>query len=68
MTAATIAQLIIVLGPTALDLIPKLHAVWSKPELTPEEVLELCSVAKKRYDDYMAEGRAAALAGNASRP
>lgn len=59
MSAALIAQLIIALGPVALDLIPKLIAIWNKPSLTPEEVTELCSVAKKSYDDYIAEAKAA---------
>lgn len=58
MTGATIAQLIIALGPTALDLIPKLAAVWSKRELTPGEVVALCEPAKKSYDDYMVEAKA----------
>ena len=52
-----IAQLIIALGPAALDLIPKLTAIWSKPSLTPEEVDALCAPAKKSYDDYIAAAR-----------
>ena len=60
MNASTIAQLIIALGPTALDLIPKLAGVWKKPELTVQEVNDLCVPAKKSYDDYIAEARAAA--------
>lgn len=55
MNAALIAQLIIALGPTALDLITKLSSVWGKPELTPDEVRELCANAKKSYDDYRRE-------------
>ena len=58
MNAAIIAQLIVQLGPVALDLIPKLTAIWSKPELTVEEVRELCAPAKKSYDDYIVEARA----------
>jgi hypothetical protein len=57
MNAATIAQLIIILGPTALELIPKLAAVWTKPDLTPEEVRELCEPAKRSYDAGLAETR-----------
>ena len=57
MTAQLIAQLIIMLGPVALELIPKLTALWQKPVLTPEEVLELCAPAKRSYDDYLAEAR-----------
>jgi hypothetical protein len=59
MNAALIAQLIVALGPTALDLIPKLTALWGKPTLTPDEVNSLCSTARKSYDDYIAEARAA---------
>lgn len=59
MTAALIAQLIVQLGPVALDLIPKLAAIWSKPELTIEEVTALCATAKKSYDEYIAEALAA---------
>lgn len=58
MSAAIIAQLIIALGPAALELIPKLQALWSKPELTTDEVLALCAPAKKSYDAYIAEARA----------
>lgn len=58
MSAAIIAQLLIALGPVALELIPKLHAVWSKPELTPEEIDNLCAPAKKSYDTYRAEASA----------
>ena len=56
MTGAVIAQLIIALGPTALDLIQKLVAIWQK-ELTVDEVIALCAPAKKSYDDYIAEAR-----------
>jgi hypothetical protein len=58
MNAALIAQLIIALGPTALELIQKLAAIWSKPELTVAEVIELCAPAKKSYDAYLAEAAA----------
>ena len=57
MNAQLIAQLIIALGPVALELIPKLAALWQKPVLTPEEILALCAPAKKSYDDYVAEAR-----------
>jgi hypothetical protein len=57
MNAATIAQLIITLGPTALDLIPKLAAIWTKPELTVEEITALCAPAKKSHDQYLVEAR-----------
>lgn len=57
MTAAMIAQLVISLGPVALDLIPKLTELWSKGELTLDEVQTLCSTSRKSYDDYIAEAR-----------
>ena len=57
MNGALIAQLIIALGPTALELIPKLATIWGQ-ELTPEQVLELCQPAKKSYDEYIAEAKA----------
>lgn len=52
MSAALIAQLIVTLGPSAIQLIEKLVAVWNKPTLTTEEVLELCKVAQTSYDEY----------------
>lgn len=58
MTAAAIVQLIAILGPSALELAPKLAALWAKPELTPEEVTALCAPAKKSYDEGLAETRA----------
>lgn len=72
MTAATIAQLVIALGPTALDLIPRLAAIWHRDALTADEVTALCAPAKKSYDQYIVEARTrlAALSpltvGNAS--
>jgi hypothetical protein len=56
MNAAMIAQLIVTLGPVALDLIPKLMNVWHKPELTKEEVLDLCKVSERSYESFV--GRA----------
>lgn len=53
MPANVIAQLIIALGPVALELIPKLAAVWSKPELTADEVLKICEVSEKTYEEYV---------------
>lgn len=58
MSPATIAQLIIVLGPPALELISRLSAVWNKPELTAEEVEALIAPVKKSYDEYIAAARA----------
>lgn len=59
MTGAMIAQLLIVLGPTALKLIEDLVNVWSTP-MTPEQVVEFCRAHRKSYDEYIAEARAAA--------
>lgn len=58
MGAPIIAQLIIALGPTALQLIQDLITVWHKPSLTPDEVKTICSKAQKNYEDYIAEARA----------
>ena len=57
MSAAIIAQLVIALGPTALELIPRLAAIWHKPDLSSDEVEALCRPAKKSYDDYLNESR-----------
>ncbi len=53
MSAAIIAQLVIALGPPALQLIQDLIALWNKPALTNDEVIALCSKAQKSYDDYI---------------
>lgn len=58
MTGAAIAQLIIALGPVALELIPKLVGIWNQT-LTPDQVNQICSVTKKSYDDYIAAAKAA---------
>lgn len=58
MTAAVIANLIIALGPPALQLIQDLISVWNKPELSVEEVTAICNKAQKSYDDYIAEAKA----------
>lgn len=57
MTGAMIAQLVIALGPTALEFIPKLAAVWTKKDLTPAEVTDICKVSKKSYDEYIAAAK-----------
>ena len=59
MTPAIITQLIIAIGPTALELIPKLAAIWHKESLTLEEVNNLCAVSQTKYEEYMADARAA---------
>ena len=59
MTPLMIVNLITALGPTALDLVQKLAAIWSKPSLTVDEVVALCAPAKKSYDEYIAEAKAA---------
>ena len=58
MSAAIIAQLVIALGPTALELIPKLAEIWHKPDLSLDEVVALCAPAKKSYETYLTEARA----------
>lgn len=57
MTPELIAKLIIALGPVALDLIPKLTAVWTKVDLTVQEVTDLCKVARTSYDEYIAAAK-----------
>lgn len=59
MSAAIITQLLLAFGPGAIALIEKLVAVWNKPTLTTEEVLDICATAQKSYDAYIAEARAA---------
>lgn len=55
MTGAMIAQLVLQFGPSAIDLIQKLVAVWNK-ELTVEEVNQvLLTVPRKTYADYINE-------------
>lgn len=61
MSPLLIAQLIVSLGPVALDLIPKLAALWAKPTLTLDEVNSLCAVAKTSYDEYISKARAIAF-------
>jgi hypothetical protein len=58
MNAAILTQLLISLGAAALELAPKLAAVWSKEKLTPQEIKDLCAPAKKTYDQYIAEAKA----------
>lgn len=52
MTGATIAQLILMFGPQAIELIAKLRALWTKT-LTDEEVMDILKLANKSYDDYI---------------
>ena len=60
MPAAILAQLIVALGPSALQLIPKLAAVWHKETLTLDEVTQLCAVAATTYEQYRADAKKAA--------
>lgn len=55
-----IAQLIIALGPPALQLVQELAQVWTKPTLTTDEVIGICSRSQKSYDDYIMEAKATA--------
>jgi hypothetical protein len=58
MNAQLIIQLIISVGlPLALKLIPSLLTIWNKEKLTAEEVKAFCDLAKKNYDDYIAEAK-----------
>jgi len=57
MTPLMIAQLVIQLGPPALQLIQDLIAVWNKPELSVDEVKAIVDRSKKSYDDYINEAR-----------
>ena len=58
MNPLMIAQLLIAIGPAALDLIPKLAALWNGPALTEQQIIDLCVPAKKSYDDYIANAKA----------
>lgn len=55
MSATLIAQLIIALGPPALQLVKELAAVWDRPTLTLEEVNAICDRSQKSYDEYIQE-------------
>lgn len=57
MTAQLIAQMVVALGPAALEFVQRLASVWSKDALTAEEVASICSSARKSYEDYIAEAR-----------
>lgn len=57
MPAPVLAQLLITFGPKAIDLIKQLAAVWSKPSLSVEEVIKYCDLAKKTYDEYIADAK-----------
>lgn len=56
MTPAQITQLILILGPPALELVQKLAALWDQ-ELTPDQVKELCEPARKSYDQFIQEAK-----------
>jgi hypothetical protein len=58
MTGATIAQLIIALGPKALEVIVELARIWNKT-LTVDEVQAVCAKSEKSYEAYIAEAKAA---------
>lgn len=59
MSAAQIAQLLLIFGPSGIALVEKLTALWSKPTLTPDEVAEICKLARKSYESYVAAPTAA---------
>ena len=56
MTGAAIAQLILVLGPQALDVIEKLVDNWNK-EMTPEELKAFCQSNRKSKEQWLAWAR-----------
>lgn len=58
MSPALIAQLVIALGPSAITFIQKLASVWTKPVLTPEEVLEICAATDQSYQQLKLEVKA----------
>lgn len=58
MSALMISQLIIALGPPALQLIQDLTAVWSSPTLSPDQVNAILQKAQKSYDSYIADAKA----------
>ena len=58
MPPAIIAQLIIALGPPALNLIKDLTSIWTKDTVSPAEVIAMMDKAQKSYDDYIAEAKA----------
>lgn len=58
MTPLMITQLLIAFGPSAIGLIQQLISVWSKPSLTTDEVMAICAVASKSYDQYIADAKA----------
>lgn len=53
MSGAVIAQLLIALGPIALDWLEDLAGIWSK-DMTPEEVAAFVKGKRKSYDEYIA--------------
>lgn len=58
MNAAILAQLLIALGPTALELAPKLASIWTQADLTIAEVTDICKAARKSYDEGLAAAKA----------
>ena len=60
MTPAIIAQLVLSLGPAALEFIPKLAALWGKQELTLDEINQLCAVSQTPYEKYREDAKKAA--------
>ncbi len=57
MSPLLIAQIIAQYGPAAIGLIKDLASMWSKPTLTPEEVLAFCGRAEKSYESYLADAK-----------
>jgi len=57
MNAAMIAQLLIAFGPSAINLIQELAAIWHKQSLTLDEVNAICAVAQKDLYDGIIPGK-----------
>lgn len=56
MTAAMIAQLLVMFGPSAITLIQQLVSNWSR-EMSPEEVRSILALASKTYEQYIEEAK-----------
>ena len=53
-----IAQLVIALGPGAIQFIQQLVQLWNKPSLTVDEVNSLCAACGTSFDQYIAQAKA----------
>lgn len=61
MPPAMIAQLLIAFGPSAIQLIQQLVAVWNQPTLTPDQVnAVIAPLLNKTAQDYLNQAKAQA--------